>query len=111
MNRDTLKELSALCAQLRDEQRALEETDRVWKEHKERIRRLTEDDIPSLMTELGVTRIVLDSGEQIRIAREVEASIPKEDLVARQRAFDWLEENGHGGLIKTTVNVLFGREE
>lgn len=111
MKSDTLKELSALCAQLRDEQRALEEADRVWKEHKARIFSLQTEDIPSLMTELGVTKIVLETGETITVAAEVEASLPKENLEARQAAFDWLESHGHGGLIKTEVSVTFGRDE
>lgn len=108
MSQDALAQLTALCAQLRDAERELTAAEKQVKDREADIRRLTEEDIPALMTELGVEKIVLASGEQIKVALEVYAQIPKD---SKEAAFAWLEENGHGGLIKTDVSVAFGREE
>lgn len=107
-NHDALRELSALCAQLRDAEEDLKRLDEAWKAAKERVRRLVEEDIPGLMSELGVKRLVLETGETISVGFEVFAQIPKD---GKQLAFNWLEEHGHGGLIKTEISVTFGRDE
>jgi hypothetical protein len=108
---DTLRELSALCQQLRDAEREQKDAEEALKVKKADVYRLSTEDIPTLMQELGVSKIRLETGEQIEVKQEIEASLPKEDLVARQNAFAWLEANGHGGLIKTEVTAQFGREE
>jgi len=111
VNNDALRELTMLCQQLRDAEGELAALDEQWKVKKEAVRRLSEDDIPALMSELGVQTITLESGEKVQVRMDVEASIPKEDLEARARAFEWLEANDAGGLIKTIVAVQFGRGE
>lgn len=111
MERDALRELTMLCQQLRNAERELAVLDEQWKAKKEQLRQLSEEDIPALMTELGVKKITLETGELVEVRGGVEASIPKEDLVKRAEAFAWLEDNGHGGLIKTVVVTQFGRDE
>lgn len=108
MSQDTLKELSSLCQQLRSAER--EATDLLAKAAAKAkdIQRLTEEDIPALMTELAVQKIVLESGETITVGLEVYASIPAAN---KEEAFKWLVDNQHGGLIKTDLTLAFGREE
>lgn len=108
MSQDTLKQLSALCANLRDAEREAEGLEAKRKAKEAEARRLAEEDIPALMQELGVQKIKLDSGEEIKVELEVYAQISRENKPA---AFQWLEENGHGGMIKTEVTVAFGRDE
>lgn len=108
---DSLRELTSLCQQLRNAEAELEDLDQKWKDKKEEVRRISEDDIPSLMTELGVSKIALESGEVITVKGEVEASLPKEDVEKREAAFAWLEKNEHDGIIKTVVGLQFGRGE
>lgn len=107
MSQDTLRELAVLCAQLRDADLSVEKAERELKERKALVRRLEEEDIPGLMSELGVESITLETGERIKIALEIYASITE---AMKERAFKWLEDNGHGGLIKTEVSVRFGRD-
>jgi hypothetical protein len=111
MQQDALRELTALCAQLRDAERDLSELDDAWKKKSATVRGLTEEDIPALMAELGVKKLTLESGETITVKADVECSLPKEDLEKRAAALKWLEDNGHGGLIKTIVATQFGRGE
>lgn len=108
MDENRLGELSALCAQMQAAERSIEEADATLKSRKATLRAIATEDIPALMTELGVQEITLDSGEKIKVALEVFAAIPK---AVHDEAMVWLEENGFGGLIKTTVEISFGRSE
>lgn len=108
MNQDTLVQLAMLCQQLRDAERDVDTATTALKNKLELVRRLEEDDIPSLMSELAVNKLRLETGEEISVGLEVYASIPKH---GQADAFAWLEGNGHGGLIKTEVGVSFGRDE
>jgi hypothetical protein len=60
------------------------------------------------MAEVGLDKVVLQSGEAITVKRDVYVAIPADQ---KAQAFGWLEENGHGALIKTEVSVAFGREQ
>jgi hypothetical protein len=106
--RDTLKELSLLAQSLRDAERAADEADKALKAARAEVRRLAEEDIPALMSELELAKIVLDSGEELTVKEEVYASIPK---AREEEALAWLEEHDFGGLIKTALTIPFGRGE
>lgn len=104
----SLGELSALCAQARETQRDIDRIEASLKAAKEQLRALVEEDIPQLMSELELKRVVLETGEAITVALEVYASIPK---ARAQEALDWLRAHGHGGLIRTELGLAFGRDE
>jgi hypothetical protein len=72
------------------------------------LRRVEQEDLPDLMMELGLETFKLRSGEVIEVRQEIECSISEE---RRQKAHDWLAQNGFGGLIKTEVIARFGRAE
>ena len=55
-----------------------------------------------------MTKIKLDTGEEISISQQVYASITAAN---KDNAFRWLEDNGFGGLIKVDVTTKFGRDE
>ncbi len=74
--------------------------------------------LPDAMDEASVDSVGLpDLGYDVRIKPWYDGSLPKidpkdrESGERRQRALDWLTQNDHGDLIKTTVTVLFGRHE
>lgn len=104
----TLSEVSALCSYLAEADRNVDEAERVLSQLKERARELREESIPMAMTELGLEELKLDTGEKITIKQDVYASIP---VAQRATAYAWLEDHGHGGLIKTKVEILFGKGE
>lgn len=108
MSQDTLKQLALLCQQLRDAEQACETLSGQLGAKEAECRRIAEEDIPALMTELGVQKIKLETGEEIKVGLEVYAAIP---AAFKDEAFKWLEDNGHGGLIKTQVSAVFGKGE
>lgn len=70
--------------------------------------KLTDEDLPSQMTELGLTNFTLSDGSKVDIKETYGARIKKDD---EQKAFDWLRQNGEGDIIKNTVTVRFGKEK
>lgn len=70
---------------------------------------LAHRELPDAMDEAGIDHVGLsDMGVDLVLRPFYKANIPR----ARQaEAFAWLEENGHGDLIKVTVSVDYERGE
>lgn len=64
--------------------------------------------IPDLMDELQMSEIKFEDKTKITVNKKVKASITKANENA---AFDWLIANKFGGLIKSSINAEFSREE
>lgn len=64
--------------------------------------------LPEAMATLGMASFTTQEGFRIEVKPIVSASIPKAKLT---EALQWLRKHQHGGLIKTTVKVLFGKGE
>lgn len=77
-------------------------------EAKAREARLREEVIPAMFAELGIEKLVLSDGSTFSCAQEVYASIP---AARREEAYTWLEEHDFDGIIRTEVQVPFGRGE
>jgi len=75
---------------------------------KAKYRELSEVDIPSMLSELGLSEITLANGNKISTSTYYSARISEDK---RDEAFQWLGDNGFGDIIKNTVSVSFGREE
>jgi hypothetical protein len=102
----TLAEVSSLCSALTEQRRKVDQIEEELSTVKEFVRRLEEEDIPLAMQELGVDELKLVTGEKVSIKHDVYASLTSESKPA---AYNWLEANGFGGLIKTNVSVEFGK--
>lgn len=72
-------------------------------------RRLSEKDIPDLMTTIQSTNFD-HAGWQIKLVEKVDGSLPKEPE-KRLAAIRWLEEHGGDGIITTAVSVAFARSQ
>ncbi len=104
----TLKQLVSAAQLLLHTNAAAAVQEAALKLAKEKARILREETIPNAMLELGITRLDLDGGQTLTMTQEVYASIPADQTTA---AFEWLNKNGHGGLIKTEVKTLYGKGE
>ena len=87
----TVNELTDAAQMLVKAQDAVAEADLALKAAKEKERVLKEETLPGMMQELGVTKMGLTDGNEL--------------------AWGWLEANNFGGLIKTEVQVAFGKGE
>ena len=104
----SLLQLANLTRALVDAGIKVDRAEQAVKDAKEQQRVLSEETIPGVLQELGVSEIKLDTGEKLSVKQDVYASIPKDGKV---EAFGWLEQHGFGGMIKTDVTAVFGRDE
>lgn len=102
-------ELSALIKKFfaqDDLVRNLEEDLKAAKASLQKLRTLT---IPDKMAEVGFDSVKLD-GKTVTVEPFVSGSLPS-DPTKKAAAIAWLIENGASDLIKTTVEVEFGKSE
>ena len=78
------------------------------KAKKEELRLVQEQELPDALSEVGLTQIVLSTGEKISLSEFYSAHISKAN---QQQAYQWLIENGHEGIIKNEVSLKFNRGE
>ncbi len=79
----------------------------------ERSKTIAHKELPDAMDAAGTDHIGLpDMGFDVKLKPWYDGVLPKKDEPAqRQAALDWLVSNDHGDLIKTNINILFGRHE
>lgn len=70
--------------------------------------RLSNEVIPAKLDEIGFTKIVLPDGRSVSYSPFYSNKINAE---REPEAFDWLEENGHGGSIKGEATFTYRRAE
>ncbi len=96
---DSLTRVVELANLLLEKERQIDELNGQMKKLKEDYTRLTMEDLPDLMTELGLSEMRLQDGSLVAVREEVSCAITE---AKRRTALDWLLENNFGGLIKTT---------
>lgn len=80
----------------------------ILKNMNEEFRRLSEEDLPSVMKELKLKTLTLENGAKVTLSDDVYCSLTE---ATKEQAFDWLTANKFDGIIKTEVGVMFGRDE
>lgn len=108
-----------------DLEREIDNLENLLKEKKQSLTKLAEQDLPDLMQELNVKEFTLNNGAKCEIQDITSGSIPSASAIARakteedknelelrqQQCFDWLRSTGNGSLIKSNVEVQFGKNE
>lgn len=107
---------------LEDEINRLEDA---LKQKKQDLKVLAEQDLPELMQELNIKDFTLSNGAKVEIKDVIQASVPSQGSIDRakteeqkvelqmlqQQCFEWLRAQGAGDIIKSNVEVQFGRNE
>ena len=70
--------------------------------------RLSGEVIPTMMAEMGLSHLKLADGSTVDVKANYSANI---SIANREKAFNWLRENGLGDIIKNEISVSFGRNE
>lgn len=104
---DTGRNLSVLVRRLRGIERELEDAEAHMKALNAEKHRLSMENIPALMDEMGLERVDVD-GVTVTRKLVVHASIPSD---RKDEAFDWLRANGLDDIIKNDVTLSFGKGE
>ena len=104
----TIDDVSQLARDLLAAELAIDSAEDNLKLLREKKRLLAEETIPGIMQELGIKDLTLESGQKMKLKQDVYAQIPKDE---KPGVFNWLNEHGYGGLIKTEVKAQFGKGE
>lgn len=104
----SLKALSEKSNELQNLDNKIKDVEEELGKLKSKYRELSEVDIPSMLSELGLSEITLADGNKISTATYYSARISDDK---RDEAFRWLNDNGFADIIKNTVSVSFGRDE
>lgn len=108
MSEMTLNQLREMADLMLQQEAAVERCAAELETAKAALMKMQREDMPAMMQEVGLPLFGLPDGRNVELAEGVEASIPKE---SQAEAFEWLERNGHGGLIKTRLTVALARGE
>ena len=103
-----MSELSVLVKELVDVRDRIERGEEFLKKLKAEEMRLSNEAVPSKMDEIGFTEVKLPTGQRVSYKPFYSGKIRPE---REPEAFNWLEENGHGGIIKGEVIVPWRRAE
>ena len=98
---DKIKEMRALQQQLEIQEESI-------KQRKKEIEHLSGEVIPTMLSEMGLSFLKLSDGSSVEVKTNYSATITQAN---KEKAFNWLRQNGLGDIIKNEVVVSFGRSE
>jgi hypothetical protein len=99
---DKLKYLTTMIEKLEGKKAEIKEAEEEVARITDEVRHLSGVVIPGIFEELGVKKITLQNGKEVNIHSEWVGSISEKNSLA---AFSWLEDNGHGSIIKKAINI------
>ena len=101
---EQVKKISVKCTELQEkEQEVLDIEERLKKARKDAMF-LSEETIPNLMQEAGVTQLILSNGTSVTVNPFYGARISND---RKEEAFQWLRANNFADLIRNNVEVSF----
>ena len=103
-----IKSLSDQVLRLRDLEAEVKAQEEKIKQTQKEIARISEDVIPTMLSEMGLSQLKLADGSSVDVKPFYNASI---SVANREKAYKWLRDNGLGDIIKNDVVVSFGRHE
>jgi hypothetical protein len=116
--------IADMASQMLEVENEINRLEEALKQRKQDLTKLAEQDLPDLMQELNIKDFTLSNGAKVEIKELISGSVPSGGAIDRakgddkvsleirqQQCFDWLRDNGAGDLIKSNVEVQFGRDE
>jgi len=108
LDQEGLTSVAALARQIRDKEQRIASLEDELKAEKKALLKLTDEDMPAMLAEIGISSFSLDDGSQVEVKQTYGASILVQN---RPAAYEWLRENGYDDIIKNSVICQFGRGE
>jgi hypothetical protein len=101
-------DIAESCNKLLDIQKKISTAEEEMKKLKEVETTLSEQTIPNLMQQAGISMLKLADGSSVEVKPFYSARIPASKS---EQAFNWLRENGHGDMIKNQISLDFGMRQ
>ena len=98
---DKIQEMQAI-------QSAIESDEQQLKQKKKHLENLSGEVIPTMLSEMGLSFLKLQDGSSVEVKTNYSATITQAN---KEKAFNWLRQNGLGDIIKNEIVVSFGRSE
>ena len=108
VNTETSGDIAEKCNKLLELQKQITKCEDNIKNLRNEERLLSENEIPNLMQQSGISSLKLTDGSSVEVKPFYAAKIP---VSKTDEAFDWLSFNGFGDLIKNQVSLTFGKSE
>ena len=108
LNTEGLRTIAEIAKAVRHKEEELQNLELLVKKAKAELLKLTDEDLPNLILELGVRDFTLDDGSKVTIRTTYGAHIKPDN---RDEAYAWLKQAGHDDIIKNIVSCRFGRGE
>ena len=108
MDQGDLTTVAGMARAIRDKEQEVSALEQKLKDEKKALLKLTDEELPTMLAEIGLTSMKLDDGSEVTVKPTYGASILVDN---RPAAYEWLREHGHDDIIKNTVACAFGRGE
>ena len=108
MDQGDLTTVAGMARAIRDKEQEVTALEQKLKDEKKALLKLTDEELPTMLAEIGLTSMKLDDGSEVTVKPTYGASILVDN---RPAAYEWLREHGHDDIIKNTVACAFGRGE
>lgn len=99
-----------LAEEARQLEEGIAEQDEILSSMSARYNAIKQKEMPDAMAEAGLADFTTPDGINIKIADFVSGSLPKEETL-RKEAIEWLEAHEAGELIKTNIELSFGKSQ
>lgn len=108
LDQGELGTVASIARKIRDKELTIADMEAQLKREKHELLKLTDEDLPTVFAEMGLSELTLDDGSKVKIKPTYGASIPVDQ---RPAAYEWLRDHGFDDIIKNTVSCEFGRGE
>ena len=105
---NNMGKIGAVANDIADTDKEISDIEEQLKKKKDYKKHLSENVLPNLFAEVGLSELKLADGRLIKVGNYYGASI-KEDK--KEAAFKWFRDNGFGDLVKNQISCSFGRNE
>lgn len=105
---NSLGAIRALAQEQKEAEAEVARCETALQKAKDNLRTISEQKLPELMDELGIPEFKTADGLKVTIKETIRASMGRSED-EKERALNWLDEHGHGALIKRTIEVPFAR--
>ena len=108
VSQDNLGKIGAVATDVAETDKEINDIKEQLKKKEDYRKKLSEEVLPSLFAEVGLSELKLADGRLISVKDYYGASIKPEK---KAMAYAWLRNNGFGDLVKNQVTCSFGRNE
>jgi hypothetical protein len=103
LDQGDLTTVAGMARAIRDKESVVADLEAKLKEEKKALLKMTDEELPTMLAEIGLSSMKLDDGSEVTVKPTYGASILVDN---RPAAYKWLREHGYDDIIKIPSLVL-----